>query len=147
MSGARASRVPWLRAGARGARGAVRGISAAFRTPGWIHGEGMDDLVVSGRVPGVREGLRDGGPEGDPSPTERRWARTAALGSLRLLARLPAGRWKNTCLYRSVALCLLARESGRSARVALGVRRTGPGAGGIEAHAWLEEESPAPGGP
>ena len=69
--------------------------------------------------------------------------------ALRLLAVLPGGRWRNTCLYRSAAECLLLRAYGAPARLCLGVRKgaeqTGDGdehVCDIRAHAWVEVADP-----
>jgi hypothetical protein len=58
----------------------------------------------------------------------------AANRLLRLLARLPGHRWRNTCLYRSVAECLVLRGYGVPAIVKIGVKND---TGDIEAHAWV----------
>jgi hypothetical protein len=61
----------------------------------------------------------------------------AARRTLRLLALLPGGRWRATCLYESVAECLVLRRSGVAAAVCIGVKRQGDGTPGIAAHAWV----------
>jgi hypothetical protein len=70
-----------------------------------------------------------------------------ARRALRLLAALPGRRWRNTCLYRSVAECAVLRRYGLPARVCLGVRRDAVAAAAgpehacdIRAHAWVEVE-------
>jgi transglutaminase superfamily protein len=59
----------------------------------------------------------------------------AAHRTLRLLAVIPGGRWRNTCLFRSVAECHVRRARGWPARLAIGV-------GSVEdqviAHSWVE---------
>jgi len=62
---------------------------------------------------------------------------------LRVLARLPGNRWRYTCLYRSVAECLVLRGYGVPAVVAIGVRNA---TGDIEAHAWVERADRAAAG-
>jgi hypothetical protein len=58
--------------------------------------------------------------------------------SLRWLARLPGKRWRNTCLYRSVAECLALRRLDVPARLCLGVHGDGGSGHEVEAHAWVE---------
>jgi hypothetical protein len=58
------------------------------------------------------------------------------------LARVAPARWRNSCLYRSVAECLVLRGIGLPARVVIGVG-SGPSTGGeteapVIAHAWVE---------
>jgi hypothetical protein len=84
-----------------------------------------------------------------------------AFSALRVLARLRrlGGPWRNTCLYRSVAGCLVLRRHGSVATLRLGARasraETGasvtgmgsstdvsaaaPGHVGVSAHAWVED--------
>jgi hypothetical protein len=59
-----------------------------------------------------------------------------ALGTF---ARMRPARWRSTCLYRSVAECLVLRALGHPARVVIGVG-TDEGAVGVMAHAWVECE-------
>jgi len=61
------------------------------------------------------------------------------LGRFGRLRRLSVHRWRATCLYRSVAECLVLRELGFPARILIGARRDDTG-GTIEAHAWVECE-------
>ncbi|MDB4883139.1 MAG: hypothetical protein JWL95_1905, partial [Gemmatimonadetes bacterium] len=75
-----------------------------------------------------------------PPVASRRDARLAVRASHALLARLArlgGTRWRNTCLYRSVAECLVLRAFGLPAYVVIGV-----GAGSVTpdviAHAWVE---------
>lgn len=77
-------------------------------------------------------------PEIRASDADPRSARRAARHTLRLLARLPLSPWRNTCLYRSIAECMILRRAGRSAVLELGVRREGEGPEDIAAHAWVE---------
>lgn len=65
----------------------------------------------------------------------------AAHRTLRYLARMPGNRWRNTCLYRSVAECVLLREHGIAARLCIGIEPQDHSASGVGAHAWVE--SPA----
>jgi hypothetical protein len=103
---------------------ALRGTWAALRVPHWLSGERLQSLT------------RDAGPQatretGDPD------ASAAARLTLRILGRLSAGYWRNTCLYRSAAEVLLRRERGGAAVLRLGVRQVGEGIG---AHAWVEAD-------
>jgi transglutaminase superfamily protein len=51
-----------------------------------------------------------------------------------LLARTRLPWWRNTCLYRALAECLVLRRYGVACRVELGVTRSGEALG---AHAWV----------
>jgi hypothetical protein len=106
----------------------LAGVRAALASPRWIEGARLTEL------------LRD-----PPPAAERRVPRGAtgaAMLLLRALARLPGARWRNTCLYRSVAECLVLRRYGVPAILKIGVRN---GAGDIEAHAWVvRADRPAP---
>ena len=123
----------------------LEGAWIAFAAPLWVQGPRLRRLV------GSSPGETASPPEvwqfsGTPEPRVR-----AALGMLRLLARLPRSPWRNTCLYRSIVVCRCLHARGVAARVALGARhlaRTeGPGADApatdaglarIAAHAWVE---------
>ena len=98
----------------------VAGVRAALASPRWIEGARLTEL------------LRDP----PPAPERRipRGATGAAMLLLRALARLPGSPWRNTCLYRSVAECLVLRRYGVPALLKIGVKS---GAGDIEAHAWV----------
>jgi hypothetical protein len=116
-------------------RAAVVGVGAAWRSAARVD----DDLAGLVAVP-------------TELPEERANADRLSVHSLRysrhalrLLAALPGGRWRNTCLYRSAAECLLFRGYGIPARLCLGVRRGAAETGGgevhpcdIRAHAWVE---------
>jgi hypothetical protein len=99
----------------------LAGVRAALAAPRWIEGPRLSELL---RPP-------------SPSRAEARVPRGATGSALRLiglLARLPGGRWRNTCLYRSVAECLVLRRYGIPAIVKIGVKGA---EGDIEAHAWV----------
>ena len=116
------------------------GLAAAWETAEWIEADdGLQELAEG--VPGEKD------PYGPAGALAGRAERAAELG-LRVLARLPDSRWRATCLYRSVATCLVRRRLGLPARLALGVRSDGPGEGGPSAHAWSEgaDEDPGPEG-
>jgi len=104
------------------------GISAAVRSPRWIEGPHLDQL------------MRD--PE-RPVLVSRNpaLASKASAIALRLLARLPLTPWHNTCLYRSVAECIALRRCGIAARLRLGVAHGPEAMGAITAHAWVERPS------
>ena len=72
--------------------------------------------------------LADGRAGADPR------AVATALFTLRLLGRIPGSPWRNTCLYRSIAECLVLRGRGVDARRRIGV---GTEAGAVVAHAWV----------
>lgn len=118
--------------GARLAKYAI-GVAAALRVPLWLRGSRVTELV------------RDRGPlgkeQGDPDDALR-----AAHGALRILARTRLPWWRNTCLYRAVAQCLVLRRYGIPCHVELGVARRRDVPAPIAAHAWVERAGAA-GGP
>lgn len=107
------------------------GLTSAWRTERWIEGRGLralaDGLPGDGAVAGGRE---------EVAAEAERWAGR----TLRVLARLPGRRWRATCLYRSVAACLVRRELGLPVRLALGVRPDALQPRGVAAHAWTEKD-------
>jgi hypothetical protein len=98
----------------------LAGARAALASRRWIDGPRLTEL------------LRDP----PPAPERRvpRGATGAAMLLLKALARLPGSPWRNTCLYRSVAECLVLRRYGVPAMLRIGVKN---GGGDIEAHAWV----------
>lgn len=110
-------------------RQAAIGISAALRTPFWLH----DRLgqLLDGRSP-TAVGVADAGD-----------ALRFANATLRILARLPPLPYRNTCLYRSVAECLVLLRVGIPCRLQIGVRRNGAAQEELEAHAWVERDGEA----
>ena len=102
----------------------VRGVGAAVRIPGQLDGAGLASLTEA--VPGASD--RKGA---DPESIG------AARWTLRLLARVPGGRWRATCLYLSAVEVVLRRDAGEDARLRLGARREGEVIG---AHAWVESD-------
>ena len=103
--------------------GAVaRGVAAAVRIPGRLDGAGLSALTAA--IPGAVD--RD---------VVAAASVDAARRTLRLLARIPGGRWRATCLYLSAVEVVLRRDAGEDARLVLGARRDGEGIG---AHAWVE---------
>jgi hypothetical protein len=70
---------------------------------------------------------------------DARRAVRASHAMLARLARVYGARWRNTCLYRSVAECLVLRSFGLPAFVVIGVG-TGADPADVIAHAWVECE-------
>ena len=97
------------------------GVRAALALPLWLERSRLALLV---RAPG-----RLGSRRGDPAA-----ALAVAQRTLRLLARTRLPWWRNTCLYRALAECLVLRHYGIACRVDLGVTRCGQEIG---AHAWV----------
>ena len=113
---------------------------AALRIPFWLGTPRLNELLAE---PG--HATR---PRRDPELAVR-----AAFLALRLLARLQFPLWRNTCLYRSIAQCLVLRGHGVPCRLRIGVTAPAPNgeAAPIDAHAWVErldagEPLPAPRG-
>lgn len=107
-------------------RAYLNGIGAALSVPFWLQGSRMARLVKDGgalAVPHGNHGEHD----------EAVWAAHAAL---RLLTRARLTWWRNTCLFRAVAECLVLRRYGIRSRVELGVMRPEHGTE-IGAHAWV----------
>ncbi len=101
------------------------GARSALATPGWIgSGRFSELLTLPGDAPQI--------PQREPEAALR-----AARHTLRLLSRIPGGRWRSSCLHESVAECLVLRRSGVPAAVSIGVKRRADGSPGIAAHAWV----------
>ena len=105
----------------RDPRAVLAGARAALESRRWIDGPRLSELL---REP----------PDASPGGRVPRGAVGAAMLLLKALARLPGSPWRNTCLYRSVAECLVLRRYGVPAVVKIGVRS---GDADIEAHAWV----------
>ncbi len=101
------------------------GVGAAVWTPLWLRDERLRRLV-------------DGIEQTDPSPLAPHLALRAARVVLRVLGGVPHVPWRSTCLYRSVAECLVLRRFGIACRLRFGVRHAGEMSTAIEAHAWVE---------
>ena len=99
----------------------VVGVAATLSLPRWVGGNRLAELV---RAPGPLRSRR-----GHPAAALR-----AAHRALRVLARMRLPWWRNTCLYRALAECLVLRRYGIACRVELGVTRSGEAIG---AHAWV----------
>lgn len=105
----------------------VIGAVSALGVPLRLRGSGIATLI-RGVPPLGRE-------RGDPTDALR-----AAHRMLRILARARLPWWRNTCLYRAVAECLVLRYYGIPSRVRLGVARPGDDSP-IQAHAWSLRDS------
>ena len=120
----------WLRA-STGVAGATRpvllGASVAWRTPGVID-KSLAELLAPTTFASMRA-----------HPSDARRAVTMSHRMLGTFARFRPARWRSTCLYRSVAECMVLRELGHPARVVIGVGADG-GPQGVMAHAWVECE-------
>ena len=116
----------------------VNGVAVTLSLPLWLRrgGSGMVQLVRDGGARAVPRGNH-----GDHD--EAVWAAHTAL---RVLARARLPWWRNTCLFRAVAECIVLRRYGIPCRVELGVTRPGDRST-IGAHAWVvrgdAEPSPA----
>ena len=113
-----------------GVPGAVlAGVRAALAAPRWIED-----------APRLQELMRAPNAAGPERPVPR-GGTGAAFRLLRVLAHVPGARWRNTCLYRSVAECLVLRRYGVPAVLKIGVKNA---SGDIEAHAWVVRADRAP---
>ncbi|GBD33051.1 hypothetical protein HRbin33_02030 [bacterium HR33] len=112
-------------------RAILLGLAAAAASPYWLTADRMTLLICCcSRTGGSR-------PEAAPAMRSIR----VAMFALRLLARVPGGLWKNTCLYRAVTQCVVLRHYGFRCRVQIGVRRTGNASQDtVSAHAWVALE-------
>jgi Transglutaminase-like superfamily len=99
----------------------VAGVRAALAAPRWIDGPRLQELMRAPEAAGPERPVPRGGTG-------------AAMRLLRVLAHVPGSRWRNTCLYRSVAECLVLRRYGVPAVLKIGVKNA---TGDIEAHAWV----------
>jgi hypothetical protein len=99
---------------------ALTGVAAALRAPLWIR---------DGRWRGLLAPSPDAPTGRDPAPAVR-----AARLTLRVLGRVPGMPWRNTCLFRGVAECLVLRAHGVDARLRIGVGTEGAE---VIAHAWV----------
>lgn len=139
------------------------GALAALRSPLWLRGRRVEGLLDrsagpagsvepsdKGGDPGARRMAEaqlgaswSSDPEGDLA-TARRVAEhpislgiRAARAATHRLSRLPRSPWRNTCLYKSIAECLVLRHYGIPAQIRIGVRNEAPPDGPIVAHAWV----------
>jgi hypothetical protein len=115
-------------------RHALVGMAAGLRVPFVLHGRGLDRLLDP--PPDARLDTKSAQVErGDLAravpPEALRWSRRVVSR----LAVLPLSPWRNTCLYRSAAECLVLRRYGIPAVLRIGVRSVDDGE--IAAHAWV----------
>jgi hypothetical protein len=126
-------------------RHALIGMAAGLRVPLVLHGKRLERLldpppeaeIATGQAPAV------GGDASHLVSSEAlRWSRRVVSR----LARIPLSPWRNTCLYRSAAECLVLRHYGIPAVLRIGVRSEDGGE--IAAHAWVvrREGTPEPTG-
>jgi len=108
----------------------ARGVAAALQSPLWL-GRGKLRRLIGEPDPihlidliGATHAERAG------------QALRAAHLTLRLLDRVAFPVWRNTCLYRAVAQCLVLRRYGIPCRLELGVA-SHDAPGRITAHAWV----------
>jgi hypothetical protein len=113
--------------GTRSIRSLAQGVRVALATPSYIERR-LPELMERSH-PQARIAL-------DPAAAIK-----AAHRALRVLARIPGSPWRNTCLYRSVAECVLLRAYGVPARLCIGVERQPASAPGVAAHAWVESDA------
>ena len=109
------------------ARAVLHGAPAAWRAP----------AVIEGSLAGLLAPATSTSMRAHPADVQR--AVYVSHRMLRGLARIRPTRWRSTCLYRSVAECLVLRALGHPARVVIGVG-TDTGTVGVMAHAWVECE-------
>jgi hypothetical protein len=114
----------------RTAGGVLAGVRAALSVPRWLEGPRMASLLHPADV--------------RPGAAAPRGAVRSAMTVGQVLARVPGSPWRNTCLYRSVAECLVLRRYGVPARLCIGVRSEGAEGGAITAHAWVERADGRP---
>lgn len=113
---------------------ALTGLWAALSVPRWLRGTRLT-------------GLMEPPPGWTPGAAPARGSVRAAYAAVRVLGAVPLLPWRNTCLYRSVAECLVLRRYGVPAVVRIGVKNDN---GPIAAHAWVaraDDPSAPPGGP
>jgi len=104
------------------------GVAAALQSPLWLGGGRLRQLI--GAPADLIDHMR-------ATHAERAGqALRAAHATLRLLDRVAFPVWRNTCLYRAVAECLVLRRYGIPCRLELGVA-SHDAPGRITAHAWV----------
>jgi hypothetical protein len=134
--------------GVRVLRAIAEGVGAALGAPLLVHGRRFERLLDRGVAPDDASETASeiasagtvaphaGGPH-DVIPGDVVVAMRAARGGLRYLASVPLSPWRNTCLYRSIAECLVLHRYDIPATIRLGVRNEAPPHGPIVAHAWV----------
>lgn len=128
------------------------GATAALRVPWWLRGRRVEKLldrsggecareISPGRTdsPATSPGTTDPAATTSPGvlPPPVPLATRAARAAINRLAKVPFSPWRNTCLYRSIAECLVMRHYGIPALIRIGVRNEAPPHGPIVAHAWV----------
>lgn len=109
-------------------RSVIVGIGAGFRVPRWLGRDRLDALLA-------------GSAGSDIAPTASDASVKVAHRTIRLLSMIPRSPVRATCLYRSVAECLVLRHYGVRHRLRVGARRDAAAATGVHAHAWVEREA------
>ncbi len=104
------------------------GVRAALDAPEWVRSKRLGELLAFPAGGRAAQGV----PHAEPQRALR-----SARRALRVLARLPGDRWRASCLYESVAECLVLRRAGIPAAVCIGVKREPDGSRGLAAHAWV----------
>ena len=115
-------------------RHALIGMAAGLRVPLVMHGKRLERLLDPPSETEIATGdaLAAGGDPSQFVPSEAlRWSQRVVSR----LARIPLSPWRNTCLYRSAAECLVLRRYGIPAVLRIGVRSEDGGE--IAAHAWV----------
>jgi hypothetical protein len=105
----------------------ARGVAAALQSPLWLGRSKLVRLISQ---------LSPIAPIPQTHAERAGQAVRAAQVTLRLLARAAFPVWRNTCLYRAVAECLVLRRYGIPCRLELGVA-SHDAPGKITAHAWV----------
>jgi hypothetical protein len=100
------------------------GVWSAIRAPALL-ARGFDELT---RLRGAATARRR---------AEAPVALRAANRALRLLSRIPGGRWRTSCLYRSIAECAALRALGYDVCIAIAAGRDAASGDAVTAHAWV----------
>jgi hypothetical protein len=107
------------------ARATLIAVWAVLLTPILLAGRGWERLLRAPQRMPTRRAL----PDESVGLAERLLSR---------LARTRLGVWRDTCLYQSVATCLVLRHYGTPAVLKLGAKREGEA---VAAHAWVDTGS------
>jgi len=137
----------------------VLGLRIALSAPDWLHSQRLGTLTSGPGTDASAAPMAHAGTSHPTPPVGLAPCLDTSLSLLRLLARLPGRRWRNTCLYRSIVTVLCIRSHQGAARLRIGVRAsasreeglgsstgtpglltpsTDPSSAPIEAHAWVE---------
>lgn len=104
------------------------GAVAALASPWWLTSARFSRLLASPAPHAAAAGR-------NPAVAIR-----AAFLTLRILAWLRLSLWRNTCLYRSTAECLVLRHYGMRCHLQLGVIADS-GTDPVTAHAWVVQDT------